>query len=72
MGIALPKRPAPLAMQEIIMNNIRVGIVGTGFMAVAHLRAYEAVDGIEVGALCVPGRNLDEMDVPATSEVTNQ
>ena len=42
------------------MNNIRVGIVGTGFMAVAHLRAYEAVDGIEVGALCNPsGRNLD-------------
>ena len=23
-------------MQKIIMNNIRVGIVGTGFMAVAH------------------------------------
>jgi len=42
------------------MNNIRVGIVGTGFMAVAHLRAYEAVDGIEIGALCNPsGRNLD-------------
>ena len=29
-------------------------------MAVAHLRAYLAVDGIEVGALCNPsGRNLD-------------
>ena len=42
------------------MNNIRVGIVGTGFMAVVHLRAYEAVNGIEIGALCNPsGRNLD-------------
>ena len=35
------------------MNNIRVGIVGTGFMAVAHLRAYEAVDGIEIGVVNV-------------------
>ena len=58
VAVALPKRPATLATQEIIMNNIRVGIVGTGFMAVAHLRAYEAMDGIEIGALCNPsGRN---------------
>lgn len=38
----------------------RVGIVGTGFMAVAHLRAYLQLAGIKVGALCNPsGRNLD-------------
>ncbi len=38
----------------------RVGIVGTGFMAVAHLRAYLQLEGIKVGALCNPsGRNLD-------------
>lgn len=42
------------------MNQIRVGIVGTGFMAVAHIRAYKQVEGIEIGALCNPsGRNLD-------------
>ena len=42
------------------MNQIRVGIVGTGFMAVAHIRAYQQVKGIEIGALCNPsGRNLD-------------
>jgi len=42
------------------MNQIRVGIVGTGFMAVAHIRAYQQVQGIEIGALCNPsGRNLN-------------
>ncbi len=42
------------------MSQIRVGIVGTGFMAVAHIRAYQQVEGVEIGALCNPsGRNLD-------------
>ena len=42
------------------MNQIRVGIIGTGFMAVAHIRAYQQVQGVEIGALCNPsGRNLD-------------
>ena len=42
------------------MSQIRVGIVGTGFMAVAHIRAYQQVKGVEIGALCNPsGRNLD-------------
>ncbi|MDP6904053.1 MAG: Gfo/Idh/MocA family oxidoreductase [Verrucomicrobiota bacterium] len=42
------------------MNQIRVGIVGTGFMAVAHIRAYQQLQGIEIGALCNPsGRNLN-------------
>ena len=43
-----------------MMEKIRVGIVGTGFMAVAHIRAYQQVDGVEIAALCNPsGRHLD-------------
>ena len=42
------------------MDRIKVGIVGTGFMAVAHIRAYHQVDGVEIAALCNPsGRHLD-------------
>ena len=42
------------------MDRIKVGIVGTGFMAVAHIRAYHQVDGAEIAALCNPsGRHLD-------------
>lgn len=40
--------------------TINVGIVGTGFMAAAHLKAYAQVPGVRVAALCNPsGRNLD-------------
>jgi predicted dehydrogenase len=40
------------------MTNI--GIVGLGFMAAAHLRAYRQVDGARIAALCNPsGRHLD-------------
>ena len=43
-----------------MMDKIRVGIVGTGFMAVAHIRAYQQVEGVEIAALCNPsGRHLD-------------
>jgi len=43
-----------------MMDKIRVGIVGTGFMAVAHIRAYQQVDGVEIAALCNPsGGHLD-------------
>jgi predicted dehydrogenase len=39
---------------------INVGIIGTGFMTVAHLKAYARVPGVRVAALCNPsGRNLD-------------
>ncbi len=42
------------------MNPVRVGIVGTGFMAVAHLRALRQVPAVRVAALCNPsGRHLD-------------
>ena len=40
--------------------SINVGILGTGFMAVAHLKACAQVPGVRVAALCNPsGRNLD-------------
>src|SRR5207247_6772052 len=39
---------------------INVGIVGLGFMAATHLRAYREVEGVRIAALCNPsGRNLD-------------
>src|SRR5438309_5049206 len=40
------------------MTNI--GIVGLGFMAATHLRAYRQVEGARIAALCNPsGRHLD-------------
>jgi len=39
---------------------INVGIVGLGFMAATHIRAYRQVEGARVAALCNPsGRHLD-------------
>lgn len=39
---------------------INVGIIGAGFMTLAHLRAYQKVPGMRVAALCNPsGRHLD-------------
>ncbi len=39
---------------------INVGIVGLGFMAATHLKAYRQVAGVRVAALCNPsGRHLD-------------
>jgi predicted dehydrogenase len=39
---------------------INIGIVGLGFMAATHLRAYREVEGMRIAALCNPsGRNLD-------------
>ncbi|MBC8324252.1 MAG: Gfo/Idh/MocA family oxidoreductase [Verrucomicrobia subdivision 3 bacterium] len=41
-------------------DQIRVGVVGTGFMAVTHIRAYQQVEGVKIAALCNPsGRHLD-------------
>ena len=54
---------AALAEKEKEVNTmyrIKVGIVGAGYMAVAHIRAYHQVDGVEIAALCNPsGRHLD-------------
>ncbi len=39
---------------------INVGIIGLGFMAATHLKAYEKVAGVRVAAICNPsGRHLD-------------
>src|SRR5438093_13570446 len=39
---------------------IGVGIVGLGFMAATHLKAYRQIDGYRIAAICNPsGRNLD-------------
>jgi len=39
---------------------LNIGIVGLGFMAATHLRAYKQVEGARVTALCNPsGRHLD-------------
>lgn len=41
-------------------ERIGVGIVGLGFMAATHLKAYRQLDGCRIVALCNPsGRNLD-------------
>ena len=39
---------------------LNIGIVGLGFMAATHIRAYRQVEGARVAALCNPsGRHLD-------------
>lgn len=39
---------------------INVGIVGLGFMAASHIKAYRQLSGVRVAALCNPsGRHLD-------------
>src|SRR5437867_10882739 len=39
---------------------IHIGIVGLGFMAATHLRAYRQVTGARIAAICNPsGRHLD-------------
>src|SRR5947207_9669374 len=41
-------------------GKVRIGIVGLGFMAATHLRAYQKVPGALIAALCSPsGRHLD-------------
>ncbi|HJN89846.1 MAG TPA: Gfo/Idh/MocA family oxidoreductase [Verrucomicrobiota bacterium] len=33
-------------------NNINIGIVGLGFMAAMHIRAYRQIEGVNVAAIC--------------------
>jgi predicted dehydrogenase len=41
-------------------DRVGVGVVGLGYMAATHLKAYRQVDGSHIAALCNPsGRNLD-------------
>jgi len=39
---------------------VNVGIIGLGFMAATHIKAYRQVEGARVAALCNPsGGHLD-------------
>jgi predicted dehydrogenase len=41
-------------------RKVKIGIVGLGFMAATHIRAYQKVPAAEIVALCSPsGRHLD-------------
>ena len=41
-------------------KNVNIGIVGLGFMAVMHIRAYRQVKGANIAAICNPsGNRLD-------------
>src|SRR5215510_12477760 len=42
------------------MTPINIAIVGLGFMASTHIKAYRKIPGARIAALCNPsGRNLD-------------
>ncbi len=42
------------------MTSINIGLIGLGFMAATHLKAYRKIPGARIAALCNPsGRNLD-------------
>jgi len=50
----------PSTPHSALRNPVGVGIVGLGFMAATHLKAYRQIDGYRIAALCNPsGRNLD-------------
>lgn len=39
---------------------VKVGIIGLGFMAATHIRAYQEMPGVKIAAICNPsGRHLD-------------
>src|SRR5688572_30921812 len=48
------------AENSALIVMIHVGIVGLGFMAATHIKAYRQIEGVKVAALCNPsGRHLD-------------
>src|SRR5947208_17003943 len=50
----------PSTPHSALRNSVGVGIVGLGFMAATHLKAYRQIDRYRIAALCNPsGRNLD-------------
>src|SRR5688500_8200090 len=73
-GVASNARPGPNASKtfasrarwwnhsryNMAARKVRIGIVGLGFMAATHIRAYQKVAAAEIAALCSPsGRHLD-------------
>src|ERR1051325_3739967 len=52
---------------------VGVGIVGLGFMAATHIKAYRQIPGARIAALCNPsGRNLDGDFSQVTGNVGNK
>src|SRR5688572_10356917 len=48
------------AENSALIVMIHVGIVGLGFMAATHIKAYRQIEGVKIAALCNPsGRHLD-------------
>jgi predicted dehydrogenase len=46
--------------EKNVSGKVRIGVVGLGFMAATHIRAYQKVAAAEIVALCSPsGRHLD-------------
>jgi predicted dehydrogenase len=43
---------------------INVGIIGLGFMAATHLKAYRQLDGVRVAALCNPSDAISTATFP--------
>ena len=42
------------------MEKVKAGIIGLGFMSVAHIKAYRQLKDVEIVAVCNPsGRRLD-------------
>ena len=42
------------------MDKVKAGIIGLGFMSVAHIKAYRQLEDVEIVAVCNPsGRRLD-------------
>ena len=43
------------------MEKVKAGIIGLGFMSVAHIKAYRQLTDVEIVAVCNPsGRRLDK------------
>ena len=47
-----------LAVKGSIMSTLRVGIAGFGFMGRKHYQCWQALDGVEVAAICDVNTNI--------------
>src|SRR5437773_142372 len=62
----------PSTPHSALRNSVGVGIVGLGFMAATHLKAYRQIDACRIAALCNPsGRNLDGDFTLATGNIAS-
>ena len=51
LTFALPINSSPNS-NNMANDNINIGIVGLGFMAAMHIRAYRQIEGVNVAAIC--------------------